>query len=390
VEPGTGDPIALRSDAARGATFAELRSRWTNHLFLKFGLTWDDAAEPVTGIEIALLDLAPRIRRQVVERLQAWGVDAARLLDVRWSLPDSDNNKVTSKYVALQPDGRREVQMSFDGLIPDALAPSGNQGGGVGSIESVIGHVRTRLASLGSSIHWLASVRALPPRRSVATGPMRRLQPDGSGAVDVLAYDQDHLGNGPVMSEVAAWYSAATGHRLELKREAYGPSEQFYLALSPLRSTPVPIHILDTGEGMAQVLPVIVLAALAKHGRLGKNPVLTIEQPELHLHPRAHAEVAAFFCDLARAPEPPRTLIETHSENLLLRIQLEIVRGQLSPDLVVVYWVRQMDDGRSVVERITFDDLGRPENATWPPGVFSEDIEQARAIALERRKRRDG
>jgi hypothetical protein len=79
--------------------------------------------------------------------------------------------------------------------------------------------------------------------------------------------------------------------------------------------------------------------------------------------------------------------METHSENFLLRVQLAIVRGELAPEHVLVYWVRELEDGSGEAVRITFDELGRPEGDTWPPGVFSEDVEQARQIVLERRKR---
>ena len=54
----------------------------------------------------------------------------------------------------------------------------------------------------------------------------------------------------------------------------------------------------------------MALAAMAKLGRLGVSPVLAVEQPELHLHPKAHAEVAALFCELAEA-EAARLLVET-------------------------------------------------------------------------------
>jgi predicted ATPase len=64
----------------------------------------------------------------------------------------------------------------------------------------------------------------------------------------------------------------------------------------------------------------------------------------------------------------------------LLRVQLEIARAQLDPELVMVYWVRSVSDGRSVVEPITFNKFGQPEDNNWPRGVFSEDVEQKRQI----------
>ncbi|WP_329729590.1 AAA family ATPase [Archangium sp.] len=156
----------------------------------------------------------------------------------------------------------------------------------------------------------------------------------------------------------------------------------YALTLGPLASPGIRVNVIDTGEGMAQVLPVLVLGAQARqegaHGSL-----IALEQPELHLHPALHASLANYFCELAMQPKPPRALIETHSENFLQGIQLAIVQGRLDPERVGVYWVQQLDDGSSTVDLITFNDKGQPSR--WPPGVFAEDTELARRILKERR-----
>ena len=59
------------------------------------------------------------------------------------------------------------------------------------------------------------------------------------------------------------------------------------------------------------MLPIIAQAVLAKPG-----DTLIIEQPELHLHPRAQAELADLFIAMAR--NGTRFLIETHSEHLII------------------------------------------------------------------------
>lgn len=382
VAPSADGPLALRSAVARGATFAELRSRLSSRPSMNLGLSWDDDQSPVRRVEVSLLDLE-RSKRQTVERLRASGEGGGALVEALLSLSEDELAGDLTRYELTGSGGERTVaRLDFDGLVP-SLVDSG-------AISSpwapVMRSVAERMRSLHTSVHWIGSVRSLPPRRSSYTGPPRRLEPDGSGATEVLAYDA--LGDGAVLKDVQAWYEGAMAHRLDVAREGSGASEQFYVVLSPSRGEPIGIHIVDTGEGMAQVLPVIVLGTLARRGRLGPSPVLAFEQPELHLHVRAHAEIGAFLCGLAAADDPPRLLVETHSENLLLRVQLAIIRGELSPSRVLVYWVRQTAEGYSLMDRITFDDLARPEGDNWPPGVFSEDVEQARALILERRKRR--
>ena len=137
---------------------------------------------------------------------------------------------------------------------------------------------------------------------------------------------------------------------------------------------------------MAQVLPVLVAAELARAGSGYGIRHLVLEHPELHLHSAVHALLAERLCRVAAEDNPPRMLIETHSENFLLGVQLQIVRGLLPPDRVMIYWVRQLDDGRSRVTPVTFDEDGRPQ-AGWPPDVFSADLDLTRELIRARRER---
>ena len=65
----------------------------------------------------------------------------------------------------------------------------------------------------------------------------------------------------------------------------------------------------------------------------------------------------------------------------------ELYRGLSSDDAdvspstkdVLVYWVRWSKEGFSTIEKIGFDDLGRPLGS-WPRGVFTEDVAQARRL----------
>ena len=50
--------------------------------------------------------------------------------------------------------------------------------------------------------------------------------------------------------------------------------------------------------------------------------LVVIEQPELHLHPSAQARLGDFF--IAMAHRGVRFLIETHSENLIIRLRRRI------------------------------------------------------------------
>jgi hypothetical protein len=84
----------------------------------------------------------------------------------------------------------------------------------------------------------------------------------------------------------------------------------------------VSANIREIGFGITQILPIITQAVLAQPG-----DTLIIEQPELHLHPRAQAELGDVF--IAMSQRGVRFLIETHSEHLLLRLRRRIAETTL-------------------------------------------------------------
>lgn len=126
-----------------------------------------------------------------------------------------------------------------------------------------------------------------------------------------------------------------------------------------------PFNLADVGSGMAQVLPILVTSLLAQQGRL-----VIIEQPELHLHPRAQAELGDLF--IQSIERDVRFLIETHSEHLILRLQRRIRKSVFPPSkLFVIYVMRDKDrmNSRRTVLRVDKegDFIDR-----WPEGFFEE------------------
>jgi hypothetical protein len=89
-------------------------------------------------------------------------------------------------------------------------------------------------------------------------------------------------------------------------------------------------HLSDFGVGVSQCIPILVQGALLQKGQL-----LMVEQPEAQLHPTAQLGLGSFFADLWTRFGVP-SLVETHSDNLLLRIRKLVAKGKLSPDDVSV------------------------------------------------------
>lgn len=132
--------------------------------------------------------------------------------------------------------------------------------------------------------------------------------------------------------------------------------------------------LADVGFGISQVLPILVADF-----QLDKGSTLAVAQPELHLHPSVQASIADYFIDQAREGSK-RYILETHSEYLINRLRLGIVRGKLDPEDVSVHYFEN-DGERSTITQVDFLRDGRIDNA--PKGFFETYMMDTMAIAID-------
>ncbi len=118
------------------------------------------------------------------------------------------------------------------------------------------------------------------------------------------------------------------------------------------RKSSVEVGLPDVGFGISQILPLIVQSVAAR------NQTITIEQPEVHIHPKLQADLGDLLIESIKKPRMNQFLIETHSEHLALRLQRRIREKQLSPKDVSILYVSRSEDGSNVI-RLRLDEEGR-------------------------------
>lgn len=122
------------------------------------------------------------------------------------------------------------------------------------------------------------------------------------------------------------------------------------------------INVADVGIGVSQVLPVLVACLVADPGQL-----VYIEQPEIHLHPRAQTHLADALVEAAN--RGVRVVVETHSQLLLLALQTRIAEDDIAPEQVMLHWFERREDGVTEVDSQVPDEKGA--FGDWPED-FSE------------------
>ncbi len=117
------------------------------------------------------------------------------------------------------------------------------------------------------------------------------------------------------------------------------------------------VNLADVGFGVSQVLPVVVALLQAQPGQL-----VYIEQPELHLHPRAQTVMAGLLAEAAS--RGVRVVAETHSSLLLLSLQTLVAKGEIQPEEVILHWFERGTDGATRVTSAEVDREGA--YGAWP------------------------
>ncbi len=132
------------------------------------------------------------------------------------------------------------------------------------------------------------------------------------------------------------------------------------------------VSIADVGFGVSQVLPVLVALIVAEPGQL-----VYLEQPEMHLHPRAQVALAQVLA--AAAKRGVRVVAETHSSLLLLAVQTLVAKGSLSPELVKLHWFTRGENGATEIDTADLDEAGA--YGDWPEDFDDVDLKtQSRYI----------
>ena len=245
------------------------------------------------------------------------------------------------------------------------------------------------LKRLPSEILWLSGIREKPERRYKYQGARNNVGASGKYAPLLLAHSK--LSSTPdsasLFKEVKNWFKAhlAIDMDIDTGEGAFTKENSFFVKLKHASQRSFS-NLVDAGEGIAQALPVVVaVKALPFHSVSPK--LYIIEQPELHLHPYAHAAIAELMIEAAQNKSGCHFLIETHSESFVLRIRRAIAERRLSFHQATLYFVDEClekDEGSGVTP-INLNDRGTPN--WWPEGIFAEDQREYTAIRTALRER---
>jgi predicted ATPase len=242
-----------------------------------------------------------------------------------------------------------------------------------------------RLKKAFSSFDALGAFRERPTRTYLFSGQnMKRVGKTGIGAIDMLVSDSGKRGSkGKVLIEkISEWFSRTEmAQALEIKPLT---SRHFEVCVKDQSGK---IHNLcDVGFGCSQVLPVLVASYSFATGRedlIMSKPTLVIQEPEIHLHPNAQAELGSVFAEIGKRGRG-QLFIETHSPYLIIRLQTEVAKKTLDNADLKIFYVKKTSEKTTFTNlRVGKDGIFMDE---WPDGFFSQRSAEALELARQSSK----
>jgi len=135
----------------------------------------------------------------------------------------------------------------------------------------------------------------------------------------------------------------------------------------------VETSLSDVGFGISQFLPIIVADL-----QLPNASTLFIAQPEIHLHPSVQSSFGDYLMTQIKTKDK-NYVIETHSEYLLNKIRLGIVKGDIKEEDVKILFVD--NEGKdNIIHKIQFTKQGQILNA--PDNFFKTYMMDVMEIAI--------
>ncbi len=118
----------------------------------------------------------------------------------------------------------------------------------------------------------------------------------------------------------------------------------------------------NVGFGLTQLFPILVAVLAAQRG-----DIVLVENPEVHLHPRAQQHIGTLLARVAASGV--QIVVETHSDHVLNGLRLAVKIGLIAaPDVAIHYFAP--GDGGVAPKSPKLDADGRLDS--WPEGFFDQ------------------
>ena len=339
------------------------------------------------------LDYKYRQQRREIELVRFELAEGTKQVLSYTTRKDSYNVKVFGRPLEDLIPSTRKRRPIFRGLLPSSTFVNPTLMGRETNIEPEnheilrraersIMRARMQLRNVFTNFDSLSPFRDKPQRTYLYSGETaQRIGTTGGNTAVILSSDTSRRGaeSRDMAEEISRWFRVS-GIANEVRIKSLTP-RHFEIVLADENGAEH--NICDVGSGCGQVLPVLTASLNLFNGLPSllarQQPMLVIQEPEIHLHPNAQASLGSFFSALLQ--QSGQIFIETHSDNLVLRIARHVADGTLEAGDVKVFFVHR-SGGASIVHEIGIASDGT-FTSDWPGGFFPQRQSESLSLAQE-------
>lgn len=380
-------PIVLNGDFDSLGTFMDMVHGGRSNTPLGIELEFDE-------FEIRV-DFKYRSQRREIEITRYDLFESGKPVFSYVSKKDSFDVKLSGQYVETLLPNQRKIRPRFRNLMPGvanygmmAMRRQRNERTEISDAsykvlrktDRGVSLARNRLRRSFIDFDSLSPFREKPERTYLYSGETaQRIGITGSNTALLMASDASRRGSESkgLQAAISRWFDLS-GIAKSIEIDSISP-RHFEIVLVDFNGNRH--NISDVGFGCSQVLPVLASALNVFTNRRPSltDPVLIIQEPEIHLHPNAQASLGSFFAGIV--PIDGQLFIETHSDNLILRLARHVSDGTISNDQIKIFYVHKLD-GQSVVQSVQISEQGFLSDE-WPGGFFPQRQSESLALAQQ-------
>ncbi len=267
----------------------------------------------------------------------------------------ADEEDIIRLFLGIVRDDSQDVEgysLFPKGVSPDLplpLAVAFLRGLDKGKSISGVGPAVTIPFSM--DLTWIAPIRTKPQR--TYDGTKKSFSPEGDHTPFVLRRTLRRKSRSTEFAGKLKTFGEASGLFDTIVPHSFGrnPQSPFEILVKFLGAQ---LNINNVGYGVSQVLPLIV-EFLSRD----ENRTFAVQQPEVHLHPRAQAALGDLVAEVA-AERDHSFIMETHSDYLIDRCRLNLAKRSETLGAQVIFFQHTDSGNKATVLRIL-------EDGKYPP-----------------------
>jgi len=146
----------------------------------------------------------------------------------------------------------------------------------------------------------------------------------------------------------------------------------FYYSMNDLLN----IEPDSVGTGQNHLVHILLMCLLAK-----KNEIVIIENPELHLHPKAQSALSEFFTMIANSGV--QLILETHSEHIIFKFCHSVFKKSLDCNNIIIYYKSSIEEDFSPIYINKRGHYANEEGKeiSFPNGFFDATLQEILEIS---------